>query len=334
MRGVLRGALLATLLGAAPCLPREAAATPLAPNAAATALDTADEPDSAFSGDDWDRLLSIGDSAFGLPIAPAEEGLRQVTRSLQDNRGLQQVLGDTEALRTPEPSRAGASGADGDTGTMAGLSNGGDGRSGTLPDLLADTSARKLAPGDTADARARPQQQPNSDTARAAAITAATGPDDDAETLRDAIRGLVDPRRIDAVLGSGAGGGGGDPAFGLGQAALESRLLGQVLDAFVHRTDGFGFEPTFSVFGFGQFSFNVNSETHNIEFTDNDSGLSLTLGDGSGVAAPPSLPPPKIDIVAMVWAFLASPTGTLSMIAGSVVLVIWGMARMASVLRR
>jgi hypothetical protein len=329
------GLALATLVAASLCLPwRAADAMPLGHDDMAAAdsyAADAFDPFFANSADDWNLLLPADVFARAdLPVDPAAIGLRQVARSLQEDAGLQQILSATEALRTPEPlssgQRNGAPGA-----TVLELSGGQDARAGFSSEA-ANNAARAPAQGAAA---ARQLALPGAGPAHA--DTGAEIAINDGETLRDALRNLVSMRRAGSGDGGGAerqadglSGGGGDPAFGLGQAALESRLLGEALNSFIRRTDGSDFEPAFSLFGLGRFSFDVGGNG-NIEITDYASGLSVAVRDP---ATPPAVQEEKIDVIGRIRAFLASPTGTLSTIVSTVLLIVWCMVRMATALRR
>jgi hypothetical protein len=324
---------LAMLVAASLCLPwRAADAMPFGQDdiADGPAWDTHD-PLFTDDADGWDLHLPVdGFARSGLPVDPAEEGMNQVARSLDENAGLRQILSTTGALRTPEPVPGGlrnsALGAD----ATFELPTGQDGHAGSATEAAADGSAR--APGQAA-AAARRVPLPAADPTRTETGTEIAI--NDGETLRDALRDVVGTRR-----GSGSGqadgmpgDGNDDPAFaGLGQAALDNRLLGDALDAFIRRTDGSDFEPTFSLFGLGRFSFDIGNNGQ-FEIAEYSSGLSISMPHPSetprdqGTGA-------KIDVIAELRAFLATPTGTLSIIAASVLIAVWCMVRMATALRR
>jgi hypothetical protein len=286
-----------------------AAASPLMSDPApATAGQAPDSLDQYFAGNDaeWNQFLSI--NTFGpadLQIDRASVGLHQVARSLIDNDGLQQVLSDTKALQTQGPGQE-----DGFPGTTG----------------LGGNPSRAAA----AAQNRRPSALPPTDEERFAAAEAASDPD----SLRNTLRDLVAVKRAQSAQGPGTARADGDDdsMFGIGEALRDNRLLGEALNTFIRRTDGTDFEPTFSILGVGQFSFEVSSDLRNVNLTEGTTGLSLTLDNAS--PAPPEEPAVKVDIYAMIRAFLATTTGTLSMIAGCVLLFIWGMVRMASALRR
>ncbi len=249
-----------------------------------------------------------------MPVDPAETALNQVASSLREDAGLQQILGMTEALRTPEPVLGGLrAGAD----ALFDVANGDSERT-----RFARNQAADGAPGQEAAARLSPFA---ADPGEEIGIN-------DGETLRQALRSLVGTRRVGGSVQAGTAASGNDPAYGLSETALDSRVLGDALDAFIHRADNSDFEPAFSLFGLGRFAFDVGSNG-SVEIAEYSSGLSMTVRS-PGDEPRPQTPRGMIDIWIKLRTFLATPTGALSVIAVSVLFVVWCMLRAATALRR
>jgi hypothetical protein len=82
----------------------------------------------------------------------------------------------------------------------------------------------------------------------------------------------------------------------------------------------------------GRFAFDVGSNG-SVEIAEYSSGLSMTVRS-PGDEPRPQTPRGMMDIWIKLRTFLATPTGALSVIAASVVFVVWCMLRAATALRR
>jgi hypothetical protein len=325
MKRARRRLILAAFLAGVACLPwRYSAATPLTQEEM-TAAPALDQSDAFFAADqsDLNLLLSVGVLArSGLPTDSADEGLREVARSVEEDGGLQQILRVNQALETVDPLESGLRNGSAGVNPMAELPYGRDDPSAILPETAANPALPAAGQAAAAQQEALAEVDPER-TASGAEVQPTDG-----QTLREALRGLVGTHSGGASFG---GGGDDDPAFGLGQAALDSQLLGSALNAFISRTAESEFEPTFSLFGLGQFSVNVGGGSSGVVVSEGSSGLSLAL-----TPRPPAQnnEADKVDFFTAIRRFLATPTGTLTAIAGSVVFVVWCMVRMATLLRR
>ena len=318
-------------------------ATPLAPEDAVTLppaftfADTAVDFGAGNFDDEFQLLLPVDFFArVDLPGDPATEGMRQIARSLEENVGLQQILNTTEALETPEPVAGAFSQAAPAARAVAELPNGSDERSTILPENIATALAPGgPRPGAVASAAAA---LPPADPTRTA--SGAEIPVTDPESLRSVLRSLAGNRHVEIgpdQANAAAEDSGEGTALGLGQAALDSRILGEALDAFIRRSDGSSFDPTFSLLGLGEFSLQTSGNLHTVALTEANTGASVTLLQDSPAIPQerqPAQPQQKVDLLTLVLGFLATPTGTLTAIAGSIVIIVWAMVRMATGLRR
>ncbi|HUK59664.1 MAG TPA: hypothetical protein VLV50_10580 [Stellaceae bacterium] len=270
--------------------------------------------------------LTPGDFARRDLLADPAAGLRQVVRSLQENVRLQQILDDAEALRTAEPaSRRRGAGTLSAAGAALALPTGQDERT-----ILGDSAEQggTRTPARAAAASGQAASDPE---------LPAPGTDDeisinDGETLRQALRNLVGTRGGGAQAESSTpGAGDDDPAFGLGQNMLNSRVLGEAFDAFVRRNGSSDYDMTFSILGLGRFSFDLGSNG-NFEITEYGSGMTLAVREHEPAARRPSSE--ALDLLTKIRTFLATPAGTLTAVAGTVLLLVLGMVRMVAVLKR
>ena len=176
-------------------------------------------------------------------------------------------------------------------------------------------------------------------------------------TLRDVARAVVTLRPADGrgppttdgtaiergaidVVDSGY-----DDGMGLGidiaTRALQSRLLGDALLAIIDRstelTDG---QKTFSVLGVGTFELDMSADLRSISVSEETTGTTIGFAqnDDAATIAPTDTPlpgEPKEHVSLLLFAvnLMLTPTGTLVSVVSAVLVLIWGMGKLASRLR-
>ena len=332
--------LLPTL---APAMPQAAAAVP-APGGGVWNLRINNAPaitPFALSNRPQDNLtLNSSSLEAALLLDPAEEGREAITQSLQESDLIHRMLGSALAITQPgdQPLDGSAAPAS-DPGLAAPDSNFADD---------AGTAPVAASPSGTATPAAAPRaaQQHQDPTA----MDDVTLIQDEGPTLRTVARSLVSIERPDAHQPSRnvtqsvvtAANDVSGQSFSLSERLLDSRMLGDVLQAVVRPTATYSLDNSFSIFGQGRFELALDFSSGgsaNVNLSESASGASVSMsldnppsmGDGESA---PAHADPKIDIVAQILDFLASSTGMFISIMTAALLIVGVMVRLALTMRR
>jgi hypothetical protein len=327
---------------------------------AAAAGDTAGgwNSSSETSADLVRRLLGMSSSdELGLDAAamesalqldPAEAGLQAVAQTLRDSATLRQVLGSAAALREddagsaargPGPGNAVEADAINGGDPRLGLSGAGAGGPGAAAVSGAVTGERNRG---SAQSRAQPQQQP--DGMLDAGLVQDEGP-----SLRTVLRSYARVRRGDerqrshsaAQSISDAAEDVADDGLSLGERLLDSRMLGDAIQALVTRPAAYQLDNSFSVLGYGRFEMELDltSDLGGVTVSEHTTGVSLSVPLEAKPPSDADQPPPqlrsdRVDPMIVLLNFLHSETGITLMIISVVLLVVLGMFKFAMGLRR
>jgi hypothetical protein len=170
------------------------------------------------------------------------------------------------------------------------------------------------------------------------------------ETLARVARSIITVRRLPAAQSgwhpeqpqaSGRrAAGDDDDGPGISQALLDSQVLGSMLEAAVAVTDIDHDARIFSVLGIGDFELDVTPGDPGITLSERSSDIATTIPYASFGITPLSettKPEVKITLVELAWRllleFLSTPVGFLLSIVGSVYLVVWGIIKVAGLIR-
>jgi hypothetical protein len=130
-------------------------------------------------------------------------------------------------------------------------------------------------------------------------------------------------------------GDGGDAAsIGLRERLLKSRLLGLALESIIQVSP---FDTNFSIFGLGRFEVELTPGGQGGKATEASSNISITLSPGGQSGDYPDRArrnSETINIIGLLQGFLESAEGFLTMIGAAALLLIWGMLRLATSMRR
>jgi hypothetical protein len=341
------------------------AAAPLlhsdAPERSAAALQA---PQITATANGWDSVLSGVKAEFGrlkglslsgearaetvtsgenLPADPGEEGLQAIAQSLRDSVVFRQILAPTVGLRdrgTPDARDA----AEGVLSATDALTTGSAGSGLAAPgtgdaDGQAGSSARPNANPRQAP-QARAQQRGRTDDVLDPTLT-----QDDGPTLRTVLRSFVRVRhgeerqRSPSVAQSvaDAAGEAGDDGLSLGERLLDSRLLGNAVQAVITQPGFYDGDNSFSLMGHGRFDMelDLSADLAGVSVSEVSSGSTVSVSlDAKPTNAfdepptPPQGPREHVDVYQLISGFMQTTTGMAAIIITIVMLGWLGMFKL------
>jgi hypothetical protein len=330
--------VLAVWLGLAPYT---AISSPLVDGAPASNTSVASGTLSAFDtggADDW-TLSAVAslDQKFATSIDPVGLGVGAVTETLRQNAALRQVVANTTALHSVAPEGSAPAG-DIATETLQSQELGPETGQAELSNL---NHARGNSPSDRKRAADSGRNDPHAPgSIDLEEVTLDDQPD--GERLRQMLHSIVSRRHDEpnsaaqAINDTAADEPDSDDDVDLGDRVLDSRTLGEALNAFVQPIVTVNGTKGFSILGQGQFELDTSSDLHDVSVSELSSGISLTmpLQDGNQPRQPAHKGNERVDFLLIALNFVSTPTGTLMAITVGILVLVWGMSRVALAIRR
>ena len=288
--------------------------------------------------DNFDPLATLGGDVLGMDVYDADlPGLERLAR---ESSALSDLLQSIAAVRTPRPN-----GLPGDAehsgSTIAGSTLGGGalGVADLGTALSLGPQEHSLPPGGEGGGNGGAPQGQGADRQEAGTSGSDTVDDGEGPTLREALRTVArkspGKKQDGTATQSAAGDQDTDDDSMLAERVLDSRWLGDALLTVFGQNGTYDFNPTFSIFGIGQFELDIGPN-HDLTISELTSGASVTVSSpGSDLPEIDRGPrPAPLRIYTLFTTFLSSPLGMLSMTMAAVLLILWALVRAGTALRR